>query len=97
MKQISQDLNNGTINTYETPRPFLKDENLLIKSNLSLISSGTEKMLLSFGKGSFIDKAQQQPEKVKEVIKKVKTDGFISTYNAITFRLLQCRRSYRYW
>ena len=87
MKQISQDLNNGAINTYDTPIPFLKDENLLIKSNVSLISSGTEKMLLSFGKGSFVDKAQQQPEKVREVIKKVKTEGFISTYNAVKSKL----------
>ena len=87
MKQISQDLNTGNINIYDTPIPSIKDENLLIKSNVSLISSGTEKMLLSFGKGSFIDKAQQQPEKVKEVIKKVKTEGFISTYQAVKGKL----------
>ncbi len=87
MKQISQDLNTGEIKVLDTPVPKLKKGNLIIKSTMSLISSGTERMLLSFGKGNLIEKALQQPDKVKEVIQKSQSDGLINTFNAVKNKL----------
>tara|TARA_B100000989_G_scaffold299066_1_gene292841 strand:+ start:17908 stop:20001 length:2094 start_codon:yes stop_codon:yes gene_type:complete len=87
MKQLFQSLSTGEISITNLPIPICKSQEILIETRCSLISSGTERMLLEFGKGSFIDKAKQQPDKVKEVIDKVSTDGIFPTYQAINNKL----------
>ena len=87
MKQILQSLNNGDINVCEVPCPKTSKNNLLIKTHRSLISSGTERMLLDFGKANFFSKAKQQPEKVREVFNKIKTDGLSATIKAVRSKL----------
>ncbi len=87
MRQLFQSLANGDFYISSIPSPKLKKGHLLIQSRLSLISVGTEKMLASFGKSNYIDKAKQQPDKVKDVINKVKTDGLIATYDAVKSKL----------
>ena len=74
MKQILQNLKNGEITVAEVPSPQVKEGHLRIKSILSLISPGTEKMLLGFGRSNYLNKAKQQPDKVKQVLTKIKTD-----------------------
>ncbi len=87
MKQIVQSLKNGEISLYEVPVPICKDGEVLIKTKNSLISSGTERMLLEFGKGGLIKKARSQPERVRQALDKVKTDGVIPTLNSIRSKL----------
>lgn len=58
--------------------------NLLINTRTTLISAGTERMLIGFSKASYLEKARQQPEKVKMVLEKVKKDGLFSTLDAIS-------------
>ena len=89
MKQIIQNLNNGETILEEVPVPEVKNGCVLIKTTRSLVSLGTEKMLVSFGKANFIQKARQQPEKVKMVIDKIKTDGFKPTVKAVFNKLGQ--------
>jgi len=89
MKQILQSLKNGNIELAEVPVPQVRPGCLLIKSNRSLISLGTEKMLLNFGRAGWVDKARQQPDKVKQVLQKVKTDGIMPTVNAVMNKLDQ--------
>ena len=89
MKQIFQSLENGETLISEIPIPSLKNGHLLIKSSCSLISTGTERMLISFGKSNIIDKAKGQPEKVKDVLQKLKSDGPITTYQAVKNKLEQ--------
>ena len=60
---------------------------VLIESTRSLVSLGTEKMLIDFGKGSLIAKARSQPDKVKQVLQKVKTDGLWTTLDAVKAKL----------
>ena len=67
MKQILQDMAKGGTTVTEAPVPQCSKEHLLISSTISLISAGTERMLVGFGKASMLDKARQQPEKVKMV------------------------------
>ena len=52
------------------PYPGVSSENLLIKSSTSLVSAGTERMLVDFGKAKIYQKAKQEPDKVKLVIEK---------------------------
>jgi predicted dehydrogenase/threonine dehydrogenase-like Zn-dependent dehydrogenase len=89
MRQILQSLKNGTVELAEIPVPLVKPGHLLIKTTRSLISLGTERMLIEFGKAGWIEKARQQPDKVKQVIQKVKTDGLLPTVNAVFSKLDQ--------
>ena len=76
MRQITQSLANGEISIGNYPVPNLVQGNLLIKTKFSLISAGTERMLLDFGKSNLIEKTLQQPEKVKQTLEKAIIDGF---------------------
>ncbi|MCF6217043.1 MAG: bi-domain-containing oxidoreductase [Emcibacter sp.] len=89
MKQVLQDLAKGTSIIADVPRPRCKAGHLLIQTSKSLISAGTERMLVDFGRSSYIDKARQQPEKVKMVLNKVKTDGLLPTIDAVRSKLSQ--------
>lgn len=89
MKQIIQDLKDGHTILEEVPAPSVKAGRVLIQTTRSLVSLGTERMLVEFGKGNFLQKAKQQPDKVKEVIDKVKTDGLKPTMNAVFNKLGQ--------
>lgn len=89
MKQILQDMANGGSDITEAPCPAVTKEHLLIDTTCSLISAGTERMLVGFGKANYIDKARQQPEKVKMVLEKVQTDGLMTTVDAVKSKLAQ--------
>jgi len=89
MKQILQSLKNGTTEVAEVPRPALSNGALLIKTNRSLVSSGTERMLMEFGKANLIEKARQQPDKLKMIIDKIKTDGLQPTLEVVFNKLDQ--------
>ena len=65
MKQILQSLSDGSINILETPSPSIKDGHLLISTSTSLISVGTERMLLEFGKANYLEKAKNNQIKLK--------------------------------
>ncbi len=89
MKQILQNLNSGETVIEEIPCPKLSSGHLLIRTSRTLVSAGTERMLVDFGKANLIDKARQQPDKVKMVIDKVKTDGVMPTYESVKNKLDQ--------
>ncbi|MGB0578487.1 MAG: bi-domain-containing oxidoreductase [Limisphaerales bacterium] len=87
MKQILQDLKNGDTMLAEVPQPANGGGSLLIRSLSSVVSLGTEKMLIDFGKGGWLAKARQQPDKVKQVLGKIRTDGLVATYKAVQAKL----------
>jgi predicted dehydrogenase/threonine dehydrogenase-like Zn-dependent dehydrogenase len=87
MKQLIQHLQTGETILEEIPVPQVRKGCVLIKTSRSLVSLGTEKMLVEFGKANFLEKARQQPEKVKQVFDKIKTDGLKPTIEAV-FRKL---------
>lgn len=89
MKQIIQDLKSGATILEEVPVPMVKNGYVLIQTTRTLVSLGTERMLVEFGKASLIDKARQQPDKVKQVLDKIKTDGLQPTLEAVFNKLGQ--------
>ena len=89
MKQIIQSFKTGKTTLEMLPAPVVKDGHVLIKTSRSLVSLGTEKMLVEFGKASIIEKARQQPEKVKMVFDKIKTDGLLPTLETVFNKLEQ--------
>ncbi|MCU0340301.1 MAG: bi-domain-containing oxidoreductase [Spirosomaceae bacterium] len=89
MKQIIQNLKNGQTLLEEVPAPQVKRGAVLIKTRRSLVSLGTERMLVEFGKANLIEKARQQPDKVKMVLDKIKADGLMPTLEAVFNKLGQ--------
>jgi predicted dehydrogenase/threonine dehydrogenase-like Zn-dependent dehydrogenase len=89
MKQILQSLKTGTTEVADVPCPSVRPGQLLIRSTRTLVSSGTERMLVEFGKAGWVEKARQQPDKVRMVLDKVKTDGLIPTFESVMNKLDQ--------
>jgi predicted dehydrogenase len=89
MKQILQNMQNGTTEVVTAPSPRAGAGQVLIQTRRSLISAGTERMLVDFGKAGLIDKARQQPEKVRMVLDKARTDGLLTTVDAVRAKLGQ--------
>ncbi len=87
MKQLIQNLRSGETVLEEIPAPLVKKGHVLIRTHHSLVSLGTEKMLVEFGRSNLIAKARQQPEKVKQVLDKIKTDGLLPTLEAVFNKL----------
>ena len=89
MKQIFQSLNTGKTHLEEIPAPLVREGYVLIQTVNSLVSLGTERMLVEFSEASLIEKARQQPDKVKIVLDKIKTDGLLPTMETVFDKLGQ--------
>ena len=89
MKQILQSFKTGETILEEYPVPYVGSGSVLIQTSHSLVSLGTERMLVEFGRASLIEKARQQPEKVNQVLDKIKADGLLPTMEAVFNKLGQ--------
>ena len=89
MKQIIQSFKTGQTVLEEVPAPVIKKGCVLIKTTRSLVSLGTERMLVEFGRANMLQKAMQQPDRVKQVLGKIKTDGLKPTLQAVFNKLGQ--------
>lgn len=89
MKQLIQDIKKGHTLLEEVPAPQVRAGCVLLRTTRSLVSLGTERMLVEFGKAGFVAKARQQPDKVKQVLDKMKAEGVLSTLEAVFNKLNQ--------
>jgi predicted dehydrogenase/threonine dehydrogenase-like Zn-dependent dehydrogenase len=87
MKAVLQDFRNGNTALVEVPAPGARPGHLLIRTTHSLLSTGTERMLVEFGKANLVEKARRQPDKVRQVLDKVKTDGLLPTVESVMHKL----------
>lgn len=87
MKQLLQDLKNGETRLADVPAPQCPPGHILIRTRRTLISPGTERMLLEFGRANLLQKARSQPERVRQVIAKMRTDGVLATVDAVRAKL----------
>lgn len=89
MKQVLQDLKSGETLLVDCPAPRVRAGHVLVATGATVVSAGTERMLLEFGRASLLEKARRQPERVQQVIAKVRTDGFFDTLEAVRAKLDQ--------
>ena len=89
MKQILQSLRTGSVEVANVPCPAVGAGQVLIRTNRTLISSGTERMLVDFGRKSMLGKARSQPDRVKQVLDKMRTDGVAATVESVLNKLDQ--------
>ena len=87
MKQVLQNLGNGRAELIDVPAPKVRPNHLLIKTVVSLVSSGTERSVVELGQASLLQKARKQPEKVFEVLEKVRNEGLFQTIDAVRDKL----------
>ena len=89
MKQILQSFKTGVTELAEVPIPMVRRGTLLIRTTHSLVSVGTERMLVEFGKANLVGKALKQPDRVSMVMDKIKTEGLLPTIEAVFNKLDQ--------
>jgi predicted dehydrogenase/threonine dehydrogenase-like Zn-dependent dehydrogenase len=87
MFHVLQSLKDGTTRLVDVPVPQVSGAALLVESRATVISAGTERMLVDFGRAGWIDKARSQPDKVMQVLEKVRTDGLGPTLDAVRAKL----------
>jgi predicted dehydrogenase/threonine dehydrogenase-like Zn-dependent dehydrogenase len=87
MKQVLHNLRNGQTEICDVPTMLYKQGDLLIQTNCTLISAGTERMLVEFGQGNLLDKVRSQPDRVRQILDKVSTDGIVTTMEAVFNKL----------
>jgi predicted dehydrogenase/threonine dehydrogenase-like Zn-dependent dehydrogenase len=87
MRQVLQHLRTGQIECADLPAPIARPGTLLIRTCRSLISAGTERSLVEFAHSGWIGKARSQPEKVRQVLDKVRTDGLMPTLETVFAKL----------
>jgi len=87
MKQIIQSYKTGKVELKEVPIPLCKDNGVLVRTLVSLVSAGTEKAVIGLGKKSLIGKAKERPDLVKQIIGKVKEEGIIAITRKVFAKL----------
>ncbi len=86
MKQVIQDMRTGRTRVVEVPVPSASAGQVLIRTRASLISSGTERMVVDFAGRSLVGKARLRPDLVRQVIDKTRRDGLRSAVRTAAAR-----------
>ena len=87
MIHLLQSLADGTTQLVDVPVPVASGISLVVESRASVVSAGTERMLVDFGRAGWLEKARRQPDKVRQVLDKVRTDGIAPTFGAVRAKL----------
>jgi len=89
MKQIIQSYRSGELWLAEVAAPACKSGGVLVRTQVSFVSAGTERMLVDFAKKNLVGKAVAMPDQVKKVLRKVKSEGLFSTIEKVQAKLDQ--------
>ena len=87
MKQVSQNVRNGDLKVQEIPAPAVAPQAVLIANQSSLVSAGTEKMIVDLSKKSLLGKARERPDQVKRVLEKIRNEGLFATVDQVRKKL----------
>ncbi len=89
MKQLLQNIKTGKASIEDVPVPTPREGQALVKVEASLVSAGTERMVVEFAEKSLVGKARSRPDLVKQVLDKAKREGVVNTMQAVFNRLDQ--------
>lgn len=87
MKQIAQRMRDGQMQVLDVPLPELGDSEILVRSEASLVSAGTERAKVTVARDSLIGKARRRPDQARKVIEKARRDGVRETVQAVRRQL----------
>lgn len=89
MKQLLQNLRNGKTSVEDVPMPAVRPGMALVRTAASLVSAGTERMLVEFAQQSLLGKARSRPDLVRQVLDKARREGLLNSAQAAFSRLDQ--------
>ena len=89
MKQLLQNMRDGKAVIEDVPTPEPRKGTALVKTAVSLVSAGTERMVVEFAEKNLVDKARSRPDLVRQVLDKAQREGLIPTIQATFNRLDQ--------
>jgi predicted dehydrogenase len=87
VQQLLNQLDTGKITLREVPVPSASGPNLVVETRATVVSPGTERMLVDFGRANLLQKVRSQPDKARQVIDKMRTDGVGPTLEAVRAKL----------
>lgn len=87
MKQVIQNVRNGDLTVQHIPAPVVAPQSVLIANQSSLVSAGTEKMIVDLSKKSLLGKARERPDQVKRVLEKIRNEGLFATVDQVRKKL----------
>src|SRR6478672_7423023 len=89
MKVLLHRLDGGPSVLEEAPMPSPGARRVVVETRATLVSAGTERMIVEFGRSGLLAKARQQPEKVRQVLNKARSEGIASTLDAVRSKLAE--------
>jgi len=87
MLQVLQNIRTGNLNVATVPDPVVRPGHVLVANTCSVISAGTEKMVIELSKKSLLGKAQERPDQVKRVLEKIRNEGLLNTTRQVIEKL----------
>jgi predicted dehydrogenase/threonine dehydrogenase-like Zn-dependent dehydrogenase len=87
MLQVVQNVKNGKLELAEVPPPALLPGGVIVRTAASIISPGTEKMVMELARKSLIGKARERPDLVRQVINRVRTHGVVTTFQSVMAKI----------
>ncbi|HJZ82587.1 MAG TPA: zinc-binding alcohol dehydrogenase, partial [Pyrinomonadaceae bacterium] len=87
MLQVAQNVRNGKLELTEVPTPALLPGGLIVRTAASIISPGTEKMIMDLAKKSLLGKAKERPDLVRQVIAKARSQGLVNTFQNVMAKM----------
>ena len=73
----------------DVPAPLCRTRGAVVRTCASFVSAGTERMLAEFARKGLVGKALQMPDQVRKVLRKIKTEGLLSTLEKVQAKLDQ--------
>ena len=89
MLQVVQSVRTGKQELIEVPSPVLQPGGVIVRTAASVISPGTEKMVMDLAKKTLIGKARERPDLVRQVLTRARTQGVINTFQSVMFKMDQ--------
>ncbi len=87
MLALLTDRKSGEVSTYDVPAPELRPGGLLVRTQYSAISAGTERATLELSSKSLLSKIKARPDLVKQVLEYARQNGVKAAYEKVHVKL----------
>jgi predicted dehydrogenase/threonine dehydrogenase-like Zn-dependent dehydrogenase len=89
MKQVLQSLKTGAVTLADVPAPVTPDNGVLVRAIASLVSAGTERMVVEFAEKNLLQKARARPDLARQVLQRLRREGLRATFDTVRRNLDQ--------